>query len=317
MAFYVLVSAEIVTNSEAFSPVCINFTHDLTPKIEEMENASELINELLEIAIKEDIGDGDHSSLSCIPADAQGRVKLLVKQDGILAGVEVAKAIFKRIDAAIAVEQLLNDGANVKVGDIAFYASGSVRSLLQAERLVLNFMQRMSGVATQTHIYAQKLEGLKAKVLDTRKTTPGMRVLEKMAVKIGGGENHRMGLYDMIMLKDNHIDFAGGITAAILKTQDYLQRTGRNLRIEVETRSIEEIKEAMQVGGIHRIMLDNFSLEKTREAVELIAGRYEVESSGGITLDTLRAYGECGVDYISVGALTHQIKSLDLSLKAI
>lgn len=215
------------------------------------------------------------------------------------------------------IEQLIEDGTHVKPGDIAFYVEGSVISLLQAERLVLNVMQRMSGIATQTNVYAEKLKGLKTKVLDTRKTTPGMRVLEKMAVKIGGGENHRMGLYDMVMLKDNHIDFAGGITQAIRKTQAYLKETGRDLKIEVETRSLDEIREAMAVGGIHRIMLDNFDLKKTREAVQLIDGKYETESSGGITLETLRDYAECGVDYISVGALTHQIKSLDMSLKAV
>ena len=244
-------------------------------------------------------------------------MKLLVKQEGIIAGIEIAKVIFKRLDSNMQIEQLIEDGTHVKPGDIAFYVEGSVISLLQAERLVLNVMQRMSGIATQTNVYAEKLKGLKTKVLDTRKTTPGMRVLEKMAVKIGGGENHRMGLYDMVMLKDNHIDFAGGITQAIRKTQAYLKETGRDLKIEVETRSLDEIREAMAVGGIHRIMLDNFDLKKTREAVQLIDGKYETESSGGITLETLRDYAECGVDYISVGALTHQIKSLDMSLKAV
>lgn len=282
-----------------------------------MVNTSEFIDKLIELAILEDIGDGDHSSLSCIPATAHGKVKLLVKQEGIIAGIEVAKLIFKRLDSSMKLEQLIEDGTHVKPGDIAFYVEGSVISLLQAERLVLNVMQRMSGIATQTNIYAEKLKGLKTKVLDTRKTTPGMRVLEKMAVKIGGGENHRMGLYDMIMLKDNHVDFAGGITQAIRKTQEYLKATGKDLKIEVETRSLDEIREAMAVGGIHRIMLDNFNIEKTREAVQLIDGKYETESSGGITLETLRDYAECGVDYISVGALTHQIKSLDLSLKAV
>lgn len=282
-----------------------------------MVNTTEFIDKLIELAIMEDIGDGDHSSLSCIPATAHGKMKLLVKQEGVIAGIEIAKLIFKRLDSNMQIEQLLEDGTRVKPGDIAFYVEGTVISLLQAERLVLNVMQRMSGIATQTSIYADKLEGLKTKVLDTRKTTPGMRVLEKMAVKIGGGENHRMGLYDMVMLKDNHIDFAGGITQAIRKTQAYLKETGHNLQIEVETRSLDEIREAMAVGGIHRIMLDNFDLEKTREAVKLIGGKYETESSGGITLETLRDYAECGVDFISVGALTHQIKSLDMSLKAI
>lgn len=280
-------------------------------------SSSDLVDKLIELAILEDIGDGDHSSLSCIPASEQGKMKLLVKQEGIIAGIEIAKLIFGRIDGELKMEQLLTDGAHVKVGDVAFFVEGRVHSLLQAERLVLNVMQRMSGVATQANVYAQKLKGLKTKVLDTRKTTPGMRILEKMAVKIGGGENHRIGLYDMIMLKDNHVDFAGGIESAIKKAQDYLKVTGRDLKIEVETRSIDEIRKVMEVGGVHRIMLDNFDLEKTRAAVELIDGKFETESSGGITLETLRDYAECGVDFISVGALTHQIKSLDMSLKAI
>ena len=280
-------------------------------------SSSDLVDKLIELAILEDIGDGDHSSLSCIPASEQGKMKLLVKQEGIIAGIEIAKLIFGRIDGELKMEQLLTDGAHVKVGDVAFFVEGRVHSLLQAERLVLNVMQRMSGVATQANVYAQKLKGLKTKVLDTRKTTPGMRILEKMAVKIGGGENHRIGLYDMIMLKDNHVDFAGGIESAIKKAQDYLRVTGRDLKIEVETRSIDEIRKVMEVGGVHRIMLDNFDLEKTRAAVELIDGKFETESSGGITLETLRDYAECGVDFTSVGALTHQIKSLDMSLKAI
>jgi len=280
-------------------------------------SSSDLVAKLIELAILEDIGDGDHSSLSCIPASEQGKMKLLVKQEGIIAGIEIAKLIFGRIDGELKMEQLLTDGAHVKVGDVAFFVEGRVHSLLQAERLVLNVMQRMSGVATQANVYAQKLKGLKTKVLDTRKTTPGMRILEKMAVKIGGGENHRIGLYDMIMLKDNHVDFAGGIESAIKKAQDYLRVKGRDLKIEVETRSIDEIRKVMEVGGVHRIMLDNFDLEKTRAAVELIDGKFETESSGGITLETLRDYAECGVDFISVGALTHQIKSLDMSLKAI
>lgn len=280
-------------------------------------SSSDLVDKLIDLAILEDIGDGDHSSLSCIPVSEQGKMKLLVKQEGIIAGIEVAKLIFGRIDGELKMEQLLTDGTHVKAGDVAFFVEGRVHSLLQAERLVLNVMQRMSGVATQANIYAQKLKGLKTKVLDTRKTTPGMRILEKMAVKIGGGENHRIGLYDMIMLKDNHVDFAGGIESAIKKAQDYLKVTGRDLKIEVETRSIDEIRRVMEVGGVHRIMLDNFDLEKTRAAVELIDGKFETESSGGITLETLRDYAECGVDFISVGALTHQIKSLDMSLKAI
>lgn len=280
-------------------------------------STSELVDQLINLAINEDIGDGDHSSLASIPSTATGRMKLLVKQEGILAGVEVAKQIFYKIDDKLTVESILGDGTPVKPGDIAFFVEGKIHSLLQAERLVLNFMQRMSGVATQANIYAQKLNGLKTKVLDTRKTTPGMRILEKMAVKIGGGENHRIGLYDMIMLKDNHVDFAGGIKIAIQKAQAYLKETDRDLKIEIETRSLDEIREVLEVGGVHRIMLDNFSIEKTCEAVKLIDGRVEVESSGGITLETLRDYAECGVDFISVGALTHQIKSLDLSLKAI
>lgn len=275
------------------------------------------LDEFIANAIKEDIGDGDHTTLSCIPEAAKGKAQLLVKEDGILAGVEVAKEIFKKFDADLKIETFLEDGAKIKKGDIAFIIEGKVQSILQTERLVLNVMQRMSGIATQTNKYAKRLEGLHTKVLDTRKTTPGMRQLEKAAVKIGGGENHRMGLYDMIMIKDNHNDFAGGIEKAIKTTIEYLKNKNKDLRIEVEARSLEEIKEIMQVGGIHRIMLDNFNIEQTKEAVELINGKYETESSGGITLETLRNYGECGVDYISVGALTHQIKSLDLSLKAI
>lgn len=275
------------------------------------------IDELIALAIKEDIGDGDHTSLSCIPKDAKGKMKLLVKQDGILAGVDIAKQVLTKLDSEVKVDVLLKDGTPVKRGDIALYVEGRILSLLQAERLVLNIMQRMSGVATQTNEYVKKLEGLKTKVLDTRKTTPGMRALDKLAVKIGGGENHRMGLFDMILLKDNHIDFAGGIENAIRKAQQYLKDTGRNLSIEVETRSLEDIRKAMEIGGIQRIMLDNFNLEDTRKAVEMISGKYETESSGGINFDTIRSYAECGVDFVSVGALTHQIKSLDLSLKAI
>lgn len=275
------------------------------------------VEELIELAIREDIGDGDHSSLACIPADERGRMKLLVKQDGILAGVEVAEMILRRLDPEVRLEKILEDGAPIRKGDVAFYVEGRVISLLQAERILLNVMQRMSGVATQTAVYVKRLEGLKTKVLDTRKTTPGMRVLDKMAVKLGGGENHRMGLFDMVILKDNHIDFAGGITAALTKTRNYLQEKGKPIKIEVEVRSLDDIREVFAAGGCDRIMLDNFSPALTREAVALIDGRIEIESSGGITLDNLREYAECGVDYISVGALTHQIKSLDLSLKAI
>ena len=274
------------------------------------------VEELIELAIKEDIGDGDHTSLCCIPAEERGRMRLLCKQEGIIAGIEVAQMVLNRLDPEMEFEQLLEDGTRVKVGDVAFYVSGRLQSLLQAERILLNIMQRMSGVATQTAVYADRLEGLKTKVLDTRKTTPGMRVLDKMAVKIVGGENHRIGLFDMILLKDNHIDFAGGVEQALTKCREYLARTGRNLKIEIEVRTLENIDEVFAAGGADRIMLDNFSLEMTREAVKRIAGRCEIESSGGITLDTLRDYAECGVDFVSVGALTHQIKSLDMSLKA-
>lgn len=274
------------------------------------------VKDLIELAIREDIGDGDHTSLACIPSDARGRMRLLCKQEGIIAGIEVARMVLERLDPTVEFEQVLEDGAHVKPGDVAFYVSGREITLLQSERILLNIMQRMSGVATQTAVYADRLKGLKTKVLDTRKTTPGMRVLDKMAVKIGGGENHRMGLFDMILIKDNHIDFAGGITAALTKCREYLRRTGRNLPIEIEVRSQADIDEVFAAGGADRIMLDNFSVELTREAVARIAGRCEIESSGGITLDTLREYAECGVDFVSVGALTHQIKSLDMSLKA-
>lgn len=274
------------------------------------------VEELIELAIREDIGDGDHSSLSSVPPDERGCMKLLVKQDGILAGVEVAEMILRRLDPDVKFDKRLDDGAPIKAGDVAFYVDGRLISLLQAERILLNVMQRMSGVATQTAVYVKELEGLKTKVLDTRKTTPGMRVLDKMAVKFGGGENHRMGLFDMIILKDNHIDFSGGVYKAILKTRQYLKEKGKDLKIEVEVRSLADIGEVFRAGGVDRIMLDNFTPELTREAVKLIGGRAEIESSGGITLGNLRQYAEAGVDYISVGALTHQIKSLDLSLKA-
>ena len=274
------------------------------------------VDELIELAIKEDIGDGDHTSLCCIPAEKKGRMRLLCKEEGIIAGIEIARLVFERLDPTMKFEQVLEDGTHVKVGDVAFYVSGSERSLLQAERVVLNIMQRMSGVATQTAVYVGRLDGLHTRVLDTRKTTPGMRVLEKMAIKIGGGENHRIGLFDMILLKDNHIDFAGGIRNALTKAREYLAATGRNLPIECEVRSLEDIDEVFAAGGADRIMFDNFTPEATRKAVEKVAGRCETESSGGITLDTLREYAETGVDFISVGALTHHIKSLDMSLKA-
>lgn len=281
-----------------------------------MADYKEYIDALIELAIKEDIGDGDHSSLSVIPLDTKGKMKLLVKQNGIIAGIDIAKMVFKRLDPNVKFEQILKDGDTVKIGDIAFYVEGRVVTMLQSERIILNIMQRMSGIATKTNVYAQKLEGLKTKVLDTRKTTPGMRVLDKMAVKIGGGENHRMGLFDMIMLKDNHIDFAGGITKAVTKAKDYIKLSNKiGMKIEVETRSLDDVREALAC-GVDRIMLDNFSVEMTREAVEIIGGAIEIESSGGITLATLREYAECGVDFISVGALTHQIESLDMSLKA-
>jgi nicotinate-nucleotide pyrophosphorylase (carboxylating) len=280
-------------------------------------NMQNYIDDLLTLAIAEDIGDGDHTSLAVIPPEAEGKMKLLVKEEGVIAGIEIARQLFKRIDRCVEIEQLLQDGARVKKGDVAFYVTGRERSLLQAERLVLNIMQRMSGVATQTAAYVKELEGLKTQVLDTRKTTPGMRVLDKLAVKIGGGGNHRMGLFDMILLKDNHIDFAGGIEQAIIKTKEYLQNTRRKLAIEVEVRSLDDVKTVLRVGGVQRIMFDNFDVPTTKEAVALVNGRYETESSGGITIENLRAYAECGVDFISIGALTHQIKSLDLSLKAI
>lgn len=274
------------------------------------------VDELIELAIREDIGDGDHTTLSTIPATARGRMKLLVKQEGIIAGIEVAVKVFRRLDPTIEIELLKNDGDRVKVGDVAFYVEGRIQTLLQAERIVLNIMQRMSGVATQTAIYAEVLKGTNCKVLDTRKTTPGMRVLDKMAVKIGGGENHRIGLFDMVLLKDNHIDFSGGIVEAITNVKEYLKAKGKNIPIECEVRSLEDIDLVFEAGGVDRIMFDNFTPELTKAAVEKVAGRCSTESSGGITLDTMRAYAEAGVDYISVGALTHQIKSLDMSLKA-
>ncbi len=276
----------------------------------------DLFDAFLETTLKEDLGDGDHSSLACIPAEATGKAQLLIKDEGIIAGLDITSLIFERIDPGLRIEFYLRDGDRIKPGDTGFMVSGIIQSILKSERIVLNVLQRMSGIATQTDRYANKIRDLHTKILDTRKTTPGMRILDKEAVRIGGGGNHRMGLYDMIMLKDNHIDFAGGITQAIRKTNEYLERTGKVLRIEVEARGLEDVREIMQAGHIHRIMLDNFSIADTRKALELIEGRYETESSGKITLDNLRDYAACGVDYISVGALTHQIKSLDLSLKA-
>lgn len=274
------------------------------------------VNELIELAIREDIGDGDHTSLATIPADARGRMRLLVKQEGIIAGIEVAEMVFRRLDPEVRFDRRICDGERVSAGDVAFYVEGRTISLLQAERIVLNIMQRMSGVATRTSEYVARIEGTGCRVLDTRKTTPGMRVLDKMAVKFGGGENHRMGLFDMILLKDNHIDFAGGITPALNAVRGYLERTGRKLPIEIEVRTLADIDEVFTAGGADRIMLDNFTVEQTREAVAKIAGRCEIESSGGINFDTIRRYAECGVGFVSVGALTHQISSLDMSLKA-
>lgn len=281
-----------------------------------MYTVDELEDKLFDLAFAEDIGDGDHTTLCCIPAEAMGRQKLLVKEPGILAGVEAAKKIFHRFDPTLQMEVFLQDGTEVKPGDVAFIVSGHVRSLLQTERLMLNVMQRMSGIATTTHRYMERLKGTKTRVLDTRKTTPGMRILEKQAVKIGGGINHRIGLFDMILLKDNHIDFAGGIQQALERCHTYLKEKGLDLKIEIEVRNFNELRQVLDLGGVDRIMLDNFSVADTGKAVKMIDGRFETESSGGITLDTLRDYAEQGVDYISVGALTHSVKCLDLSFKA-
>ena len=281
-----------------------------------MLSVNELEDRLIDLSFAEDIGDGDHTTLCCIPDTAMGKSHLLIKEDGILAGVEVAKRVFARFDPTMQVEVLINDGAHVKKGDIAMVVTGKVRSLLQNERLMLNIMQRMSGIATMTAKYVERLKGTKTHVLDTRKTTPGMRMLEKQAVKIGGGMNHRIGLFDMILLKDNHIDFAGGIANAINRCHEYLKEKGLDLKIEIEVRNFDELRQAMECGGINRIMLDNFSVEDTKKAVEIVAGKYETESSGGITFDTIRDYAECGVDFISVGALTHSVKGLDMSFKA-
>ena len=281
-----------------------------------MLSVNELEDRLIDLSFAEDIGDGDHTTLCCIPDTAMGKSHLLIKEDGILAGVEVAKRVFARFDPTMQVEVLINDGAHVKKGDIAMVVTGKVRSLLQTERLMLNIMQRMSGIATMTAKYVERLKGTKTHVLDTRKTTPGMRMLEKQAVKIGGGMNHRIGLFDMILLKDNHVDFAGGIANAINRCHEYLKEKGLDLKIEIEVRNFDELRQAMECGGINRIMLDNFSVEDTKKAVEIVAGKYETESSGGKTFDTIRDYAECGVDFISVGALTHSVKGLDMSFKA-
>lgn len=281
-----------------------------------MLSVNELEDRLIDLAFAEDIGDGDHTTLCCIPEDAMGKSHLLIKEDGILAGVEVARKVFNRFDPTMQMKVFIHDGAAVKKGDIAFEVSGKVRSLLQTERLMLNIMQRMSGIATMTHRYVERIKGTGAHVLDTRKTTPGMRILEKQAVKIGGGMNHRIGLFDMILLKDNHIDFAGGISNAIERCHKYLKEKGLDLKIEIEVRNFDELQQVLDEGGVDRIMLDNFSVADTKKAVDLINHRYEVESSGGITFDTIRDYAEQGVDFISVGALTHSVKGLDMSFKA-
>lgn len=281
-----------------------------------MHTVDELNDFLIDLSFSEDIGDGDHTTLCCIPDDAMGKSQLIIKEDGILAGIRIAKEVFHRFDASMQVQVLIEDGSHVKKGDVAMIVTGKVRSLLQTERLMLNIMQRMSGIATMTAKYVDRLKGTNTRVLDTRKTTPGMRMLEKEAVKIGGGVNHRIGLFDMILLKDNHIDFAGGIANALDRCAEYQREKGLHLKVEIEVRSFDEIRQVLNHGGVDRIMLDNFSVEDTRKAVEMINHRYETESSGGITIDTLRDYAECGVDYISVGALTHSVAGLDMSFKA-
>ena len=275
------------------------------------------LDQIIENALKEDIGDGDHTSLATIPLNACGKAQLLIKENGILAGIDVAKKVFQQVDKELTMKIYLPDGSKIEKGNIAFEVEGKSVSILSAERLVLNFMQRMSGISTFTHKVVQQLEGLKTKVLDTRKTTPNLRLFEKYAVKIGGGENHRFGLYDMILIKDNHVDFAGGIENAIKATHKYLANKGKDLKIEIEVRNFEEIRQVLSLGGIHRIMLDNFNTPDLAKAVTMIAGKYETEASGGITIDNIRQYAETGVDYISVGALTHHISSLDMSLKAV
>ncbi len=281
-----------------------------------MLSVEELNNRLIALSFAEDVGDGDHTTLCCIPEDAVGKSQLIVKEDGILAGVEVAREVFHFFDPTLKMTVFIHDGTAVRKGDVAFIVEGSIRSLLQTERTMLNIMQRMSGIATMTHKYVSLLEGTGTKVLDTRKTTPGMRMLEKAAVKIGGGVNHRVGLFDMILLKDNHVDFAGGIENAIDRCHDYLKQNGLDLKIEIEVRNFDELERVLHHGGVDRIMLDNFSVTDTKKAVEIINHRFETESSGGITFDTIRSYAECGVDFISVGALTHSVKGLDMSFKA-
>ena len=281
-----------------------------------MKTKDELIEDLLELAFAEDIGDGDHTTLSTIPENAVGRSKLLIKEEGIVAGIEAAIRVLHKIDPDIRITTFIEDGSAVKPGDIVFTAEGSVRSLLMAERTLLNIMQRMSGVATMTRRYQDKLKGTNTKVLDTRKTTPGMRMLEKEAVKTGGGENHRIGLYDMILIKDNHIDFAGGLEKAVERAKEYCKKNGKDLKIEVEARTLDDVRKLTQMEGVDRIMFDNFTPEMTKEAVKIVGGKKETESSGGITIENLRDYGEAGVDFISVGALTHSVKGLDMSFKA-
>ncbi|HVN56900.1 MAG TPA: carboxylating nicotinate-nucleotide diphosphorylase [Bacteroidales bacterium] len=280
-----------------------------------MENSE--LQDFIRLCLQEDIGTGDHSSLSCIPSGSEGTARLLVKQKGVLAGVRVAGAVFSLTDPGHRMNILISDGSRVSPGDVAFFVTGSIHAILKSERLVLNIMQRMSGIATSTSEYVARLEGLRTRILDTRKTAPGMRMLEKEAVRLGGGNNHRMGLYDMIMLKDNHVDYAGGIARSIEKACNYITRNGLDLRIEIEARNLEDVREIISAGKVDRIMLDNFSLPDTREAVKLIDGRFETESSGGITLENVRDYALCGVDYVSVGAITHHLRSLDLSLKAV
>jgi nicotinate-nucleotide pyrophosphorylase (carboxylating) len=275
-----------------------------------------MLTKIIDNALLEDIGEGDHSTLACVPKGAQGTARLLIKEKGILAGVELAQMIFNRFDPNLKIEVFITDGTAVEVGDVAFEVSGSSRSILSTERLVLNFMQRMSGIATQTNRICQLIEGTNAKLLDTRKTTPGIRYLEKWAVRIGGGHNHRFALYDMIMLKDNHVDYAGGIRSAIERTHEYLSANGKELKIEVEVRNEQELREVLEIGGVDRIMLDNFSPEKIRRALPMIPETFETEASGGITEANIRAYAETGIQYISVGALTHSVKSMDMSLKA-
>lgn len=275
------------------------------------------IEKIIQEAIKEDIGSGDHSSLLSVPDTAYGKAELVIKEDGILAGANIAMEVFRQIDATIEVKLLIHDGEAVKKGDVVFLLDGKVRSILMSERLMLNIMQRMSGIATKTHFFCNLIKGTNARLLDTRKTTPNMRILEKMAVVIGGGYNHRMGLYDMIMLKDNHIDYAGGIENALKKANNYIRDNNLDLKIEIETRSLEDVEKALSLGGFHRIMFDNFTVSDVKKGVEMVAGRYETEASGNINEQTIKKYAQTGVDFISVGALTHSVKSLDMSLKAI